>query len=386
MHGREVKAVPGLESLFEGDGKKYSNDALLYQDILRYPIQPTITDSSVGTVQEFKERELAKWLIFHHKEFVDYYVDSNANITISNRIEYRLPRIRDKIIDLKNFGLLKQANTVRASTVNIDIPVYSLTVSGTFLAWLLQSESTDKELSRLAKDRVFRIIESYLAQRENSRARFLLAFFGFCHLRGCFLDSYALPIDLERRVYDDFSVLEIFLDMKNIIYLVMTKWEVFHDVLTRLNEGDRRALLFQLKFQIEDYYNNQLPSKSWEKKRYDSISDYSVVTVPGYCSKCNTCVPFIYEIIEYLYEMSELARPYPSGLLFGDCPNCAEKSVSGSVMLLPSPLEMPHYYGAKPGEPSKFCNKTNDFIAITIEDVDNRRFTAHKHTTELSSV
>ena len=285
---------------------------------------------------EFKERELAKWLILHHKGFVNYYVDSNANITISNRIENRLPRIRERIIQLRKFGLVKQVNTVRASTVNIDIPVYSLTVSGTFLAWLLECNSTRIELTRLAKEKMFRIIESYLAQKENSRAHFLLAFFENTYLRGCFLDLYALPIDSERIVFDEVSVLEIFLDMKNIIYWVITKWEVFREALTWLDDDDRRAMQFQLKSEIEDYYDNQSQSKIWEKLRYDNINDYSVVAVPGYCSKCNTSVPFPYDLLEYLYEMSELA--YPSGLLFADCPRCRQASASGESYVTSIPM------------------------------------------------
>lgn len=313
-----------------------------------------ITNPTAIVAQEFTERQLAKWLIAHHKEYVDYYTDSNANIPTRNKIENRLPRIRERIMHLINFGLVKQVKTVRASTVDIDIPVYSLTMSGNFLAWLLETENTKVEFKTRALDQVFRLIEYYLKSKDNSSASFLLKFFINCRLKGCFLDSYALPINSQRQLHNEFSVLEIFLDMKNVIYWVLTKPQIFEDALKSLDDEDKKAMLCQFKFQIEDYYNNEYPSKRWEKLRYDNMSEYSSVAVPGYCSRCNTNVPFLHNTVEYLHSMSTMVRPYPSGLVWAECPDCGRESASGHIMSLPSPWEMPEYYGGKPF--TSFCS------------------------------
>jgi hypothetical protein len=348
MYGKKAKIVQRIESIFERNGKKYSNNALLYQDILRYSMQLPRTSPTMIDVHGFTERQLAKWLIAHHKEYVEYYTDSKANTPINVRIAYRLPRIKEKIRHLINFGLIRQVKTKPASTVNIDIPVYSLTVSGNFLACLLETESTEIEFKTRALNQLFRIIESYLKSKENSRASFLLQFFINCRLHDCFLDSYALPIDSRRLVHNEFSVLEIFLDMKNVIYWVLTKPQIFEDAFKSLADYDKKAMLFQFKFQIEDYYNNEYASKKWEKMRYENISEYTSVAVPGYCSRCHSNVPFLYETIEYLRSMSTMLRPHPSGLVWANCPDCGRDSASGHIMSLPSPWKMLEYYGGKP--------------------------------------
>jgi hypothetical protein len=101
-----------------------------------------------------------------------------------------------------------------------------------------------------------------------------------------------------------------------------------------LDEETRKALLFQFKIEIEEYYNIYLSTKEWEIKRYQNISNYSSVTIPGFCNICKSEVPFQYDLLSYLNSIYEMKKPYPSGIITTDCINCGkEHSLSGRVML-----------------------------------------------------
>jgi hypothetical protein len=57
--------------------------------------------------KSFRLWNLTKWLLEVNTEFINYFRDgSTRNYTIANRIEDRLPRIRGKVKDLVNIGLL----------------------------------------------------------------------------------------------------------------------------------------------------------------------------------------------------------------------------------------------------------------------------------------
>ena len=55
-----------------------------------------------------KERN-SKWLLKHNREFLEYYIGiSTRTTTYQNRIENRLPRIRDKLNDLIKIGFIEE--------------------------------------------------------------------------------------------------------------------------------------------------------------------------------------------------------------------------------------------------------------------------------------
>jgi hypothetical protein len=68
--------------------------------------------------------------------------------------------------------------------------------------------------------------------------------------------------------------------------------------------------------------------------RYHNISNYSSVTIPGYCNKCEEETAFQYDVLEYFRSVYEIKRPYPSGIITTDCIKCGGyHSISGRVML-----------------------------------------------------
>jgi hypothetical protein len=170
MHGTVMKKLPGIQAVFERDNDgNYTKDAHLYQDILYYSIV-TEKENAEGKCS-FKERELARWLIEYNQEFVNDYKGSHKRT--SYRIENRLPRIKDKIVDLIGMFLIQRTGTVKAQKIGYDIPLYSYTKSGYFLAWLIDAENENEYRRSTAIQKVRDIVNLYLSTKDTSRSIFL---------------------------------------------------------------------------------------------------------------------------------------------------------------------------------------------------------------------
>ncbi len=89
----------------KGKDDQYTRWALLYQDVLKFSV-------FVKQGSSFKERELAKWLLYKNQYYSNYYKDlSTKTTTESNRIENILDGIKDKLNDLIQLGLLGSSTT-----------------------------------------------------------------------------------------------------------------------------------------------------------------------------------------------------------------------------------------------------------------------------------
>jgi hypothetical protein len=336
MHGMVMKKLPGIQAIFERDNDgNYTKDALLYRDILYYSIV-TQKENAEGKYS-FKERELARWLIDYNQEFVHDYKGSHKRT--SYRIENRLQRIKDKIADLIAMFLIERTETVKAEKIGYDIPLYGYTKSGYFLAWLIETENKNKDRKSTAINKVHDIVNLYLSNKDTSRSIFLSNFFQRCKEKGIFVNDPTYFLSSSEEIpplNNELSLLELFLDVPNTLYWVTTYPAIFIETLDNLDAEIKKALLFQFKMEIEVFYNNYYSTKRWEIMRYNNISNYSTVTVPGFCSGCNSEVPFQYDIINYLHSLSTMKMPYPSGIITTTCTKCGkEYCLSGRIMGVP---------------------------------------------------
>jgi hypothetical protein len=89
----------------------YTRSSLLYHDILKYCIDGKYKENDN---RSFRLWNLTKWLLETNVEFINYFKDpSSWNYTVSNRIMDRLPRIRGKVEDLINLGLVIQTGRAK---------------------------------------------------------------------------------------------------------------------------------------------------------------------------------------------------------------------------------------------------------------------------------
>jgi hypothetical protein len=96
-----------LNLIFERDANgKYTNNALLYQDILEYFFETinnsgTKNNGTYGSPDGFFFNDLAGWLVTKkNAEFVSYYTDFNSRVSKQNRINL-----------LRIYALLNRFNT-----------------------------------------------------------------------------------------------------------------------------------------------------------------------------------------------------------------------------------------------------------------------------------
>jgi len=144
MHGKNTVRNTGHPSIIFKKNKDgtYAKSGLLYQDILKYCIDGKYKENDN---KSFRLWNLTKWLLEINTEFINYFRGgSTRNYTIANRIEDRLPRIRGKVEDLVNIGLLAQTGTAKETKGSGTVPIYQFTSIGNVVAWIVESMNVDK--------------------------------------------------------------------------------------------------------------------------------------------------------------------------------------------------------------------------------------------------
>ena len=132
-----IMKMPTIQNIFSKDkAGNYTNDALLYQDILKYSVR------ELEPIQQyiFKIWELTEWLITHNTEMVNYYRNSAAShMTTSNKINARLRRVRHHVDVLIYLGILGKYDRVKESKGEGMTDRYSFTKMGYTVSLLIMS-------------------------------------------------------------------------------------------------------------------------------------------------------------------------------------------------------------------------------------------------------
>ena len=156
---------------------------------------------------------------------------------------------------------------------------------------------------------------------------------------------------LELNKGNDF--LSSLLGIKYFIYWFIINEELSFKILEGLPNAKRKIILFNLKTEIEYYYQQNyllkdyyflnirkvidsgvIPSAYWENTRIRYINSFSKVVVPSYCDICNSHRAFVVDVTDYLKSIVKTHGPYPSMNVSGNCIEC-QKSLSTHVISLP---------------------------------------------------
>lgn len=369
-----------INIIFQKKSDKTSIDnARLYQDILKYGIQHECNDS-------FRFTDLAHYLLKTNEEFYNYYTGSKGHVPISARIANNRHRIQNCIDNLQRLGLIYKKSFVKAEkNKSQDIPLYDFTIEGYFLAWLI--EGTDSRyMKKNSNDynskissaiyHLIDLIDSFVKIRNSHILIFITKFLEKCKQKGTFphITLYFMHAVLPwSKVNNGRELLRLFLGLSHSLNWILADVDAFYRALSELDEETKKITLFQFKMEIEEYYNrnyltdgweiakiNQkvrrkkkpkiislgninnysnaiiIPGKKWEMMRFNNIGDCYKVTIPGFCNGCNSDQPFLVETFEYLNDIVGAHRPYPSGVVLGDCTECGkEYGVSTRVMQFP---------------------------------------------------
>jgi len=305
-----MKKIRYINDIFEtGEGKKrYTNDALLLQDLLRYSLEINDVPSRIDT--RFKKRDLQKWIIRNNKEIVDYYNRlSKRNTTISNRIHAREARINDKFETLFHMNLIKTVGTARAEKINTPVTLYSYTRGGILLA--LISKTLDlQDVIAITKaetvinkyqnelDRIFQwIYEVFVIGFKANKNPSASEIFHSCLFEQLKIRAL-IPVLVNRIhftvVYDNkllnfvdlfhSSLYSPFLNENSSSFI-----DAFYDTIESLDPDIKKLVLHQIKIVAENRFRYILENipRQYEELRFGLRSDYERIAAAGYCDSCD---------------------------------------------------------------------------------------------------
>jgi hypothetical protein len=342
----------------------------LYQDILTYARKQRDQGA-------FKFSHVGSWLINENIEFRSYYTDSKAHVPKSARLANKRQRIQGCIDNLVQWDLLRVIGKVKAEKNELDTQLFESTLEGNLLSYLFEVNSTTDGNSDVAIKSILDLVESLAKKIDSSILNFVFEFFKRCNDKKYFgsIISHFMRIVLPRsRTNNGKELMVLFFGLKNIINWVLADEEAFWGVLNNLSGRNRKIVFFHLKMEIENYYSQNfftkewivhrannfdvafhtvidrgdnfsravgIPTDYWEETRIERGDDYEDAIVPSICEKCKRDTAFAVKITKYLESLVCAYRPYPSGVISGDCLRCGEKfSVGVHVMTLPNSISL----------------------------------------------
>ena len=335
--------------------KMLRNNALLYQDILAYGKNKT---------EGFKFTELANWLLQNNREFMHEFSGSNAKTPRSTRLAIKRNRIQRHIDNLMQLGLVYEKNRIKGAKNQSSTVLYDYTLPGYLITWLLDINYLDKATETdEPTQKILNVIHSYATLKDSASITFISNFFDRCKKRGTFnsIVSYFLEsIMTNSTITDGYHLLRLFLGQSHSLNWILADCESFIEALNSLDENIRKIVLFEIKMEVEEYYNNNyltedwqyskmiddiyknsrviaqdihyqgllnivgIPGKKWQLMRFNNISNHSNVVVPGFCSGCNKEQPFLVHVYKYFNRIIAAHRPYPFNGISQDCDGCGK--------------------------------------------------------------
>ena len=342
-----MKKIGYINDIFEKEeGKeRYTNDALLLQDLLRYSLEINEIPSRIDS--HFKKRDLQKWIIRNNKEILDYYHKlSKRNTTISNRIHAREARMNDKFETLLRMNLIRSVGTAPAEKIMTPVTLYSYTKGGILLALISKTHDLQEVISITKSDTVInkyqneldRIFQwvyevfaiAFKANKNPSASEiFHSRLFEQLKIRGL------IPVLVNRiyftLVYDN-NLLNFIDLLHRSLYSPFFNEnsssfvDAFYDTIESLDPEIKKLVLYQIKIVAENRFRYILENipRLYEELRFGLRSDYERIAAAGYCSSCD-CDQVI--TLHYLdLKRISLANGYDTNWI---CPICrSEESLT----------------------------------------------------------
>ena len=281
----------GIDWILEkGDDGNFTDEALLYQDILKHAIKLKSAEEKNNNDLSFSVYELAKWLRYNHKNYVDRYSKRPLS-NVQTEIESLQKGVGSKVDNLIQLELIKPIGTRQSTKGKGPVAIYTYTEFGFLFAWLLESESEDK--AKITSE-VYDLIQSIFrtGRYAPSSSIFYSEFFKMCRKIGRFQDI----VDLIRTTLtsNDPAVTTIaefiqqiqrldFRDANTTIFFNYLLWE---EIFNKLDPQIQNLVMFNLKMDLERRMDLQVKNdRNYEKLRFKVRDDPRSIALEGYCSK-----------------------------------------------------------------------------------------------------
>ena len=307
----------------------YTEEALLYQDILEYfhvdmgeiglraetikgkqnqALQIT-SDKSQAFLgdKQVNTWNLTRWLLDKNLGLKEYYSTGYERyMTTSTKISNRLLTIQKQVSNLAELDLLKEV-TIEPTKNGQSTPVYSITNDGIIILRLIRYSNSD-QLELSDKDKMeqilFQLIQKHFSGLQSYIGDFKSNLYGKSMQKG--FSSHMLRFLLKilhnnkHIIYNLNNALDVTLHA-HLAGLRTRKifLDIYFEVLNGLNEDERKIILYHEKADIESRIYLARPPKDWEVCWVENISDYSKLVLYGKCRNCFRASPVIVDYVDY---------------------------------------------------------------------------------------
>jgi hypothetical protein len=304
-----------LDSIFEKKDEQgnYTNDALMYQDILRYF---EVINKTVLQNNPFELRELQKWIVQNNKQIREDYRGSKAHTSINNKIHNKEGRIKNKFEGLLHLLLIKRGETMTknvqvSESLYRDRKTFEYTREGIFLGLIIKSMNLkkvintaraeheitkdQKELEKTYQD-IYDILGLLFKANENSSANtiFYLKLFTKCKDKGVFNQFVELIHNIINTDNNIINISELFGRIVHHAFFSKqspTEFrKVLYETVEELDEEVKELVLYYMKLFAEGQYENkqQDSTRQYEEFRFNLRNDYERIAVQRYCENCKS--------------------------------------------------------------------------------------------------
>jgi hypothetical protein len=307
---------PSISAIFEkGEDGKYINNALLYQQILKYPILvgEQSSNSNVNSNLDIQVSlwDMIKWLKNTLPEFKSKYSDDNISNTVS-RLRHR---IKGKLDDLVHLELLQSEKTKQDKGDGTTYK-YKFTIFGQLLAWIINSIDFDNNRVNAIINRrevinkqIFNLLQQIFKTGEYSPTIDIVAsnFISTCMQKELFgnivnllknaLNDEEIQIDTISDLLHNLTTCDFKEQNSKVIFTKL--WD---ETIKGLEPKVKELVLYNLKLSLErDIQNHVNAYQSYEKTWFDNKNDPNVVAVECSCTNtnCEYYTPAVVGLMEY---------------------------------------------------------------------------------------
>jgi hypothetical protein len=305
---------PSISTIFEkGEDGKYTNNALLYQYLLKYPILVR-EQSSNGNVNgnldvQVSLWDIMEWLITTLPELKLKYSNDN----ISRTIPKVRRRIKGKLDDLVNLELLL-SEKIKQDKGDGTTDSYGFTIFGQLLGWIIYSidfdnSSVNATINRreVINKQIFSLLQQIFKTGKYSATIDIVAynFISTCMQRNLFgnivnllknaLNDREIQIDTLSDLLHNLTTCN-FKDQNSKV--IFTK--LWDETIKWLEPKVKDVVLYDLKLSLErDIQNHVNAYQRYEKIWFDNKSDPKVVAAECSCTSCEYYIPAVIGLVEY---------------------------------------------------------------------------------------
>jgi hypothetical protein len=329
-----MKNTEHTSMIFEKNKDRcYTRSSLLYQDILKYSIDGKYKENNN---KSFRLWNLTKWLLETNIEFITYFkVPSRWNYTISNRIMDRLPRIRRKVEDLIDLGLVMQTGMVKETKGEGSVPIFQFTIIGNLVSWIVESLNPSKR--EHAINQLYNLFQHHFRNNSSSTDIFYSIYYRKCREQGLFgefVDRIKNLLESDVPIMNKQGFFQRLLILPK--YNVNSKtdfWTLWNDSISELDPDTKLHFFHHIKLDLERKAEDECHAfKEFENIRFECRDNPNSVTVEGYCEDCRFYTIASLQLDKYVhYEF----KAFPNQVIaVRTCPNCKKNGSFGFPVII----------------------------------------------------